>query len=137
MITTESAGGIVLNSKGEIAVVKNGPSFWGFPKGHLDPGEEPITAARREIEEETGLTDVTFVRDLGVYERYKGMPDGPGDDTSELKKIHMMLFKTDQMTLAPIDASNPEARWVLPAEVAALLSHPKDKEFFRSVEASL
>lgn len=28
---------------------------WSFPKGKLDPGEEPIAAAVREVEEETGL----------------------------------------------------------------------------------
>ncbi|MEJ7629416.1 MAG: NUDIX domain-containing protein [Nocardioidaceae bacterium] len=28
---------------------------WSFPKGKLDPGEAPIAAAAREVEEETGL----------------------------------------------------------------------------------
>lgn len=28
---------------------------WGFPKGHLDPGEKGIDAAIRETQEETGL----------------------------------------------------------------------------------
>jgi predicted NUDIX family NTP pyrophosphohydrolase len=29
---------------------------WSIPKGELDDGEEPLTAARREFAEETGLT---------------------------------------------------------------------------------
>lgn len=28
---------------------------WSIPKGELDPGEEPLAAARRELEEETGF----------------------------------------------------------------------------------
>ena len=28
---------------------------WGFPKGHLDPGEDLIAGALRELHEETGL----------------------------------------------------------------------------------
>jgi len=28
---------------------------WGIPKGLMDPGEEPLAAARREFEEETGI----------------------------------------------------------------------------------
>jgi len=28
---------------------------WGFPKGHVDPGEEPVAAALRELAEETGI----------------------------------------------------------------------------------
>ncbi len=30
-------------------------SIWGFPKGHLEPGETEKEAALREIQEETGL----------------------------------------------------------------------------------
>lgn len=33
---------------------------WGFPKGKLDRGETEDQAARREIAEESGLTQVTF-----------------------------------------------------------------------------
>jgi 8-oxo-dGTP pyrophosphatase MutT (NUDIX family) len=33
---------------------------WDFPKGLLEPGEQPFAAAVRETEEETGLTDLDF-----------------------------------------------------------------------------
>lgn len=33
---------------------------WDFPKGRVEPGEEPIDTARRETTEETGLTDLDF-----------------------------------------------------------------------------
>ncbi len=35
-------------------------NYWDFPKGLLDPGEEPLAAAIREAEEETGLTGLDF-----------------------------------------------------------------------------
>ena len=35
--------------------VANKPNSWDFPKGHIQEGEEPITAAVRELYEETGL----------------------------------------------------------------------------------
>ena len=35
-------------------------AYWDFPKGELEPGEEPLAAARREVAEETGLADVRF-----------------------------------------------------------------------------
>jgi 8-oxo-dGTP pyrophosphatase MutT (NUDIX family) len=136
MRKTECAGGIVMNIMGDIAMVKNGPDFWGFPKGHIDPGEDLLAAAKREIAEETGLIDIVLVRSLGSYERYKGMPDG-GDDTSELKKIHMFLYTTDESLLAPIDPHNPEARWVPVAAVGDMLTSPTDKEFFLSVASHL
>jgi bis(5'-nucleosidyl)-tetraphosphatase len=33
---------------------------WDFPKGGVEPGEAPLQAAVREVEEETSLTDLEF-----------------------------------------------------------------------------
>ena len=33
---------------------------WDFPKGVVEPDEEPLDAAKREAAEETGLTDFDF-----------------------------------------------------------------------------
>jgi bis(5'-nucleosidyl)-tetraphosphatase len=33
---------------------------WDFPKGLVEPGEEPLDAALREVEEETGLTGLAL-----------------------------------------------------------------------------
>ena len=33
---------------------------WDFPKGKVEPGEDELSAARREVEEETGLAAVDF-----------------------------------------------------------------------------
>jgi bis(5'-nucleosidyl)-tetraphosphatase len=35
-------------------------SYWDFPKGMVEPGEDPLAAAIRETEEETTLTDLDF-----------------------------------------------------------------------------
>ena len=136
MITTESAGGIIQNNHGEIALVLNGIDFWGFPKGHIDPGEDALTAAKREILEETGLKEIVLVKDLGSYGRYKGTTDG-GDDMSEYKKIYMFLFTTGELSLVPTDPHNPEARWIPVGQVERKLTSPKDREFFKSIAGSL
>src|SRR5436309_3534465 len=34
---------------------------WDFPKGHVHPGEDDLAAARRELAEETGVTDPRVV----------------------------------------------------------------------------
>ncbi len=37
-----------------------------LPKGHVEPGEEPGAAARRETAEETGFADLHLLAGLGV-----------------------------------------------------------------------
>ena len=132
MMRTQSAGGIVLNERGEIALVKNGPSFWGFPKGHVNGTEDELSAARREIYEETGIGGLQLVRKLGTYERFRGSSETSADDLRELKIIHMYLFTTPQKELQPLDANNPEARWFSFEDALETLTHAKDRAFLEA-----
>lgn len=129
MKRTESAGGVVINRRGEILVVSQHGTSWSLPKGHIEEGEDPLAAALREIHEETGVTQLKLVRELPGYARYKLSGTG-GEDRSELKTIYMFVFTTDEEKLRPIDPENPEARWVDRTKVAELLTHPKDREFY-------
>jgi 8-oxo-dGTP pyrophosphatase MutT (NUDIX family) len=55
--TIIAAGGIVKNPKQEILwIFRRG--FWDLPKGKLDLGETIPQCALREVEEETGLTQI-------------------------------------------------------------------------------
>lgn len=125
-----------MNKKGEVAVVAQRNNVWSLPKGMLEPGEDESTALRRELWEETGIAEYNVVRKLGSYERYLIGLDGQ-DDKSELKNITFYLITTEQEKLESHDTDNPEARWVDKNEVAAMLTHPKDKEFFESVVSEI
>lgn len=126
----ESAGGIIMNDKGEIVIAKQSNIHipWSFPKGHVEVGEDFLIAAKREIQEESGITELELIRELPVYERPITAKDGT--DSQDIKRFHYFLFKTSQTELNPTDPSNPEARWVPKSEVLDYLRHPKDKEFF-------
>ncbi|MDT5157204.1 MAG: hypothetical protein QOH51_1561 [Acidobacteriota bacterium] len=136
MIKIKSAGGVVLNSTGEVLVVSQNGTSWSLPKGHIEEGEDAFAAAKREIYEESGVKDLELIRELGSYQRYIIGTDG-SEDRSGLKSIHLFLFRTKQTELAPVDPDNPEARWVEKDRVADLLTHPKDKEFFLALAGSI
>jgi len=129
---TRSAGGVVLNKDGKVIVCNDDGTSWSLPKGHIEEGESTLDAARREIHEESGISQLELIRELGSYERY-ALDEHGKENKTEWKTIILFLFKTDQEHLHPIDPDNPEARWVKKEEVANLLTHPKDKEFFLSI----
>ena len=129
---TVSSGGVVINGQGMVLVVNQNGTSWSLPKGHVDPGEEPLGAAIREIAEESGITDLHFLCALGAYGRYK-LGQNTGEDKQEWKVLLFFLFKTGQNKLNPKDPHHPHASWVHPDEVEALLTHPKDKAFYKSI----
>lgn len=127
-----SGGGVIIGPDKKVLVVSQQGTSWSLPKGRLDKGEDTYNAALREIKEETGITNPNFIRELGTYNRTLiGLDNKP--DKRFLKTITIFLFTTNETILKPNDPENPEARWVDPDEVAGLLTHPKDKEFFKSV----
>ncbi len=124
------AGGVIYNSKKGIVVVNQNNDSWSLPKGHVEANEEPKETAIREIWEETGLSEkqLSIVAPLGFYERMR-IKKKP-TDKDELRMITMYLFKTDEEKLMSHNGENPEVKWVPIDEVAKILTHPKDKEFF-------
>lgn len=130
---TKSAGGVVVGKDGRILVVNQRGNSWSLPKGHIDEGEDALSAAKREIFEEAGVKDLVLIKSLPSYKRFKIGQGGEGEDRTELKKIDMFLFKTGEEELLPHDPDNPEARWVDKNEVSGLLTHSKDKEYFQKI----
>jgi ADP-ribose pyrophosphatase YjhB (NUDIX family) len=116
---------VVVDPRGQVVVVRQGGGTWSLPKGHVEDGEAVLDAARREIHEECGLTDLDLVRELGSFTRLgfrRGLP--------ERKTITLFLFRSPEATLRPTDPANPEARWVSPESVPGTLSNPADGKFF-------
>lgn len=57
-----AAGGVVLTNNGFVSIIRNG--IPDLPKGHIEAGESPETAAVREVEEETGINNLHIIKPL-------------------------------------------------------------------------
>ncbi|WP_182880246.1 NUDIX hydrolase [Microbispora sp. H10949] len=62
------AGCVILNKEGEILLLHRNTAKrqqWEIPGGKLDPGEDAVKTAAREVREEMGI-EVEIVRELGT-----------------------------------------------------------------------
>ena len=60
-------GIVVLNKKNQVFVGKridNPKNFWQMPQGGVDKGEDFLTAAYRELEEETSIKNVELIKEI-------------------------------------------------------------------------
>ncbi|GBD23093.1 Putative mutator protein MutT4 [bacterium HR29] len=123
-----SAGGIVWrrDANGGIEVVlcgrrTDGEMLWALPKGTPDPGESYDAAARREVEEETGLRvelgekvgtiDYWFVANGARYHKY----------------VHHWLMRPLGGDVSQHDAEFDEVRWVPAGEALRMLTYPNER----------
>ncbi len=131
-----AAGGIVLNDKREIALVKSKKGYWGFPKGHIERGEKPIDAAIREIYEECGAKGLILVKKLGKVVHLKPARGGASEPRKK-KYVVLYLFRTEQKELRPQDAEIFEAHWVDLERAVELLRYEVDRAFLKNNLAKL
>jgi len=71
--------------------------YWDFPKGHLENKETEMETASREIEEETGLKDVTFHK--GFEERIQYYFRAAPRENKVLPKGHGSYFQVQGKTV--------------------------------------
>ena len=70
-------GIVVLNQEDKIFVARridNPKNSWQMPQGGIDEGEDFLTAAYRELKEETSITKVELIEELEGYATYY-LPD--------------------------------------------------------------
>lgn len=124
-----SAGGVVARiADGQIYVALVGER--GFtervlPKGGVESGESLEQAARREIEEEAGLSSLALIENLGIRERLSY-------DKVCWITTHYFLFVTEQVEGIPTDVEHPyELAWY-PVEALPAIFWPEQRELIQT-----
>ena len=67
-------GIVVLNKQNKVFVAKridNPKDFWQMPQGGVDSGESFLTAAYRELEEETSIKNVELIQEIDGTTTYE------------------------------------------------------------------
>lgn len=129
-----SAGGVVFRreagggSGARFLVIRDSYRNWGFPKGHLERGEPPAEAARREVTEETGLEDLVLhgpIKVIDWYFRFRGK--------TIHKYSHFFLFESKRGEPVPqVDEGITECAWHPLEDALRTISYDNARDVLRS-----
>ncbi|MCQ2276087.1 MAG: NUDIX domain-containing protein [Bacteroidales bacterium] len=108
-----AAGGIVSNENDEILMIYR-LEKWDFPKGKVEAGEQYDEAAIREVEEETGLRNITLGETLpSTFHTYELRGE------QILKETHWYKMNALSQSLTPQTIEDiTQAVWIPRNEVA-------------------
>ena len=129
-VSETSAGGVVYRRVDDgyaVLLIKDSYKNWGFPKGHVEPGEDAEQAAVREIGEETGLTSLAkraFIRDIDWFFRFRGKLIH--------KTCHFFLFESAEGEATPQrDEGITAVRWLALEPALKAVSYANAREVLR------
>jgi ADP-ribose pyrophosphatase YjhB (NUDIX family) len=131
-----SAGGVVyrlVDGTPLYLLIRDSYRNWGFPKGHVEAGELPDTAALREVSEETGLCDLAMrglIDTIDWHFRFRG---------KLIHKIcHFYLMETGETLTSPQRTEGITAcRWLPFGAAEELISYANARDVLRKAGALL
>jgi 8-oxo-dGTP pyrophosphatase MutT (NUDIX family) len=106
------AGVAVLDSHNKLLVLHSKKGHLDLPKGKIDSGEDAATAARRELEEETGLKDIDISTVPFSFD-YKS-------SNGKAKLAHFFVGKTTKREIK-LSSEHSGYSWLTLEEAADLL----------------
>jgi 8-oxo-dGTP pyrophosphatase MutT (NUDIX family) len=127
LVETLSAGGVVFRPGGQVLLLRKGSERrWCLPKGGVEEGEKPEEAARREIQEETGLYCTLVGHVLDIRYQYHW----PAESVNYDKTVMYYLAEVvgGSVKLEPFFDGY---RWVTEKEALRLLHYENDKRVVR------
>ncbi len=124
-----SAGGVVFRRSDDgvqVVLISVGPlGRWQLPKELVEPGEQPQTAALREVREETGLA-AELVEPLETIEYW--FLAGPADQRVRYHKyVHFFLLRYLSGQVSDHDQEVNEARWFRIDEAETVLAFENER----------
>ena len=108
---------------------------WGFAKGHIEQNETETQTAKREIEEETGIKSITFIKNFRETDCYKIKGTLPSTKNRIINKkvVYYLCYTNEDFTINYTDGEIGECKWVNYTNALSLLKYDKQKEILSKV----
>ncbi|HEU68548.1 MAG TPA: NUDIX domain-containing protein [Candidatus Acetothermia bacterium] len=115
-----------------LIIKQRGGGHWGFPKGHIEPGEDEMAAAQREVAEEVGIT--RLITQPGFAERIAYRFPRGGEVVH--KEVTLFLAEVDEDGV-PGRGEVESLVWLPLPEALARLTYPEQRDALHRAAAFL
>lgn len=122
----KSCGAIVFNEKDEVLIIQQNSGIYGFPKGHMEVGENEIQTAIRETKEETNA-DIDIVPEKRFYISYMK------DENIRKEVVYFVAYILNESDIHPQENELQKVMWVSKNDVVNILSFDNLKELWLKV----
>ncbi len=130
-----SAGGVVYRWDKDLVLFlllgSNKRGVWCLPKGLIEPDEDEVTTAMREVREETGVSRVKIRGKIGVIKYQFGFRAKTFDKT-----VHFFLFETDQAD-SKVGNEHDFMEWMPFEKALETLSYPNEQEMLSKAKSMI
>ncbi len=135
------AAGVILARRSpagvQLLLLKNARhNTWGFPKGHLDPGEDALAGALRELQEEVGWAPTAVVPEFCSRSRYR-LPASAGSVAGQTKEVVYYLSFVPEHWQVELSPEHVEFSWQSVAETRERVGFPSTQAVVEAVAAFL
>ncbi|MGC9779070.1 MAG: NUDIX domain-containing protein [Candidatus Heimdallarchaeota archaeon] len=123
---------IIENSDDEILLIKRSadneeyPNYWEDVGGRLKQAEAPEDGLRREIREETGITDIEIIKPLTMFHVYRKSIKKP-----ENELIGISYWCKTNSKKVTLSHEHSEYKWLPSNEAYELIDHPALKKYIK------
>lgn len=106
--------------------------FWGFSRGLVEKDEDEIETVRRELKEETGLEEITFVP--GFRESFQFFFRFRGELVKKTAYYYLVEVKEGKVVLSE---EHDDYAWLTFEEALDRLTHKNSKDLLKKVQEHL
>lgn len=134
-----SAGGVVFrrdSGAARVLLLKHTSGKWMLPKGTIESGETPEEVALREVREETGLSNVRIVADLGE-ERYYFFWRSEDSYYDKTVRYFLLEFLGGEEPAPQAEEGFVACEWVPPDEAMERIKYKETREVVRRAQEAL
>lgn len=130
---------LIMNNIGQVLLLKVNPEnlkgytgepYWDIPGGRIQFGSNVEDTLKREVEEETGITDLKIIKPFSMILSNIRIPQGK-------KTVGLILFsylcESNQLANIKLSKEHIEYKWFYTTEASVLLKVKYTAEFIEKI----